>query len=87
MQDTEREGAEDPELLEWAAFEERVLLSHDVSTMTDFAKERVASGLKMPGLAIIPETMGYGQAIEEILIIALTSFEGELEGQIIFLPL
>lgn len=37
-------GADDPTVLAWAAVEGRVLLTHDLATMTDFAYERVAEG-------------------------------------------
>ncbi len=39
--------ADDPTILEWVANENRVLLTHDVSTMTRYAYERVESGLPM----------------------------------------
>ena len=34
-------GATDPEVLEWAAQHERILLTHDVSTVSMYAFERV----------------------------------------------
>ena len=37
-------GADDPAVLEWAARERRVLLTHDVRTITKFAYERVERG-------------------------------------------
>lgn len=41
---------DDPEVLEWAAREERIVVTHDVSTFADSAHERVAAGLPMPGV-------------------------------------
>ncbi len=41
VQDTDVFGASDEEVLEWAAAEDRVLLTHDVATMTASAHERV----------------------------------------------
>ena len=49
VQDTEIYQADDPTVLEWAAREQRVLLTHDVSTMTRYAYDRTRSGLPMPG--------------------------------------
>ena len=43
-------GAPDPELLEWAANEDRLILTHDASTMTRYAYERVVNNLPMPGV-------------------------------------
>ncbi|MBI4602207.1 MAG: DUF5615 family PIN-like protein [Planctomycetes bacterium] len=50
VQDTPLSGAEDPEVLEWAAVEGRVILTHDVRTMTYHAEERVRAGKRMPGV-------------------------------------
>lgn len=40
---------QEPRVLEWAAQEGRIVVTHDVSTFADFAYERVAKGLPMPG--------------------------------------
>ena len=48
-QDAGLSGADDPTILEWSSREERVLLSHDVRTITKFAYERLARGEPMPG--------------------------------------
>jgi predicted nuclease of predicted toxin-antitoxin system len=37
VQDVGLSGSEDPDVLEWAAGEGRVLLTHDASTMSAFA--------------------------------------------------
>lgn len=79
--------ADDPMILEWAAGEGRVLLTHDVRTMTKHANERFADTLPMPGVIAVQEDMAIGQAVEEILLVLECSFEGELEGQIRYLPL
>lgn len=44
-QDVGLGGADDPAVLEWAARADRVVLTHDVQTMTRYAHERVAAGL------------------------------------------
>jgi predicted nuclease of predicted toxin-antitoxin system len=44
VQDAGMSGADDPAVLEWAAREGRVLLTHDVATMTRYAYERVRAG-------------------------------------------
>jgi predicted nuclease of predicted toxin-antitoxin system len=41
-------GAEDPEVLAWAAENDRILLTHDRATMPDFAYYRIAAGLPLP---------------------------------------
>lgn len=69
-QDAGLSGATDPHVLAWAAVEQRVLLSHDVRTMTAFAAERVAMGEPMTGLVILPQTEAIGlvlDALEELI--------------------
>lgn len=41
----------------------------------------------MPGVIEISRSIPIGQAIEEILLLAEFSEEGEWEGQILYLPL
>jgi predicted nuclease of predicted toxin-antitoxin system len=65
-------GASDAEVLAWAAADGRVLLSHDYRTMIDFALERVARGLEMPGLIMIPEHVEIGFAVDELERLATT---------------
>jgi hypothetical protein len=77
----------DPILLEWAAFEQRVLLTHDVSTITKYVYERLDAGQAMPGVIEVPCTVRIGKAIEDIWLLLECSLENELEGQIIYVPL
>lgn len=86
-QDAGLAGADDPEVLEWAAREGRVLFTHDASTMTGHAYDRVLAGLTMPGLFEVSQSLPVGRAIEEILIVAELSLEGEWVGQVRYLPL
>ena len=86
-QDVGLSKANDPAILEWAAGEGRVLLTHDVSTMTAHAYDRTKRGLPMPGIFAVSQTLPIGQAIEDILFLAECSVEGEWEGQVRFLPL
>jgi hypothetical protein len=52
VQDAGLSGADDATVLEWAAQQSRVLFTHDVSSMTRFAYERVASGKPIPGISL-----------------------------------
>ncbi len=80
-------GADDPTVLQWAAQEGRVLLTHDVATITQYAYERVEAGLSMPGVFEVSLDVPIGSAIEDILLLAECSLDGEWEGQIRYLPL
>ena len=87
VQDASLSGADDPTVLAWAAQEGRIVLTHDVATMITFAYERIQSGFSMPGLFEVSRRVQVGLAIEEIILIAECSLEGEWEGQVRFLPL
>ena len=87
IQDVGLSGMDDPTLLEWAAQQGRVLLTHDVSTITKYAYERIEAGLVMPGVFEVSRTAPIGQVIEEILLLIECSLEGEWQDQIIYLPL
>ena len=41
----------------------------------------------MPGIFVVPQTLAISHAIEDLLLIAECSTEGEFEGQVIYLPL
>jgi len=87
VQDVGLRGEEDPVILEWAAQEGRILLTHDAATMALFAYERVSTGKAMPGVIEVPDDLPIGEAIEDILLIAEYSNQNEWEGRVIYLPL
>lgn len=87
VQDVGLSGADDRTVLDWAAGEGRVLLTHDVTTLTRHAYDRVRAAQPMPGVFEVSRRVPIGQAIEGLLLIAECSAEGEWEGQIRYLPL
>ncbi len=87
IQDVGLTGKNDPAILEWAANENRVLLTHDVATITRYAYERVRKEKFMPGVLEVDCDSPIGDVIEDILLIDECSFEGELENQVRYLPL
>jgi hypothetical protein len=87
VQDAGLSGASDPAVLEWAAGAGRVLLTHDVRTLTNHAYERVVAGFPMPGVFEVSQDVPVTVAIEEILLVAVCSLPGEWEGQVRYLPL
>jgi hypothetical protein len=79
-------GANDPTVLAWAAQENRILLTHDVATITRYAYERIAKEQSMPGVIEVVSGSQVGRAIEDILMLLECSFDGELANQIYYLP-
>ncbi|HSL84399.1 MAG TPA: DUF5615 family PIN-like protein [Thermoanaerobaculia bacterium] len=79
--------AEDPDVLEWSASEGRPLLTHDVSTLTRYAWDRVREGRAMPGVIAVASEEPIGPVIEDLVLVVAASEPGDLEGQVIYLPL
>src|SRR5437016_6292526 len=77
VQDAGLAGADDPTVLEWAASENRVLFTHDVITMTDYAWQRVAIGKPMPGVFEVSRAVPVRRAIEDMLLLAECSIADE----------
>ena len=63
VQDVGLSGADDPTILEWAAKEGRILLTHDVSTITYYAYERISAGKAMPGVFEVSRELPLGVVI------------------------
>lgn len=82
IQDVGLSGADDPAVLEWAARENRVLLTHDVTTITKFAYERVEAGKRMSGVIEVSRSVPLGAAIDDILLLAEISNDREWEGHL-----
>lgn len=87
VQDVGLSGADDPDVLAWASEEGRILLTHDVRTITRFAYERLAAGLPMPGVFEISRTLPLRDVIADLVLVATCSDAAEWEGQVQYLPL
>jgi hypothetical protein len=87
IQDVGLSGKDDATVLEWAAKVNRILLTHDVTTITKYAYERINEGLPMPGVFEIKMSSPLGDVIDDILLLADYSYENEWEGKILYLPL
>lgn len=87
VQDVGLSGSSDPRVLAWAAEQGRILITHDVSTITHFAYERVAAGLPMPGVFEVPRAVSVRQAIDDLILILECSVSDDWEGQVNYLPL
>lgn len=87
IQDVGLSGADDSAILEWSAQEGRVLFTHDASTITHYAYERVRVGKSLPGVFEVSRNVPIGVAIEDILLLVECSLDDEWEGQVRYLPL
>ena len=86
-QDALPEGTPDPEVLAWAAAENRVLITNDRNTMVGFTYQRVAAGELVPGLIATTNEQSVGLTIDDISLVAENMSEEEIRDQVVvFLP-
>jgi len=79
--------AHDSVLLQWAAEEDRILLTHDVNTIPGFASDRVRAGLGMPGVFLVDSHMAIGKAIDELIVVIECSTPEDWKDRVEFFPL
>lgn len=87
VQDTEMYQQPDPAVLEWAALENRIILTHDVQTLVGDAYARVEQGLPMAGVILVPETLAIGKALEDLELLIGASEPEEFSDRVMFIPL
>lgn len=87
VQDIGLLGANDEDVLDRAANESRILLTHDARTIPKFAFQRIEQGFLMPGVFVVPKDVPVGIVAADILLIAELSLPDEWEGQVRYLPL
>ena len=86
-QDVGLQQTPDSLILEWAARENRVLITEDRRTMIGFAWDRVKNAKAMPGVLALRPGVTIGAAIDDILLVALCHSEEEMRNQVVYIPL
>jgi hypothetical protein len=87
VQDVGLRQQADEVVLNWAAENNRIVLTHDRSTMPDRAYERMVHGLRMPGMFVIDDRRQVRAAIEELLLIDECSEMIDWSERVVYLPL
>jgi hypothetical protein len=80
-------GADDARILEWAAREGRILLTHDVSTIAPEVTRLFRAGTRTAGVIAAGRRVSIAVAIEDILLVAQCGLAGEWEDRVVYLPL
>lgn len=86
VQDSEIAGSSDEVAIDWSATEGRVLLSHDVATLTAVFNHRLRAGRSLPGLVEVSLSQGIGRAIEDLRLLAEAGRDEDCRDQILYLP-
>ena len=79
-------GKDDLAVLQIAAEQNRILVSHDLRTMPQHFRHFIARQTS-PGVILIPQKLPLSTAIEQLVLIWLASEAEEWVDQIRFLPL
>src|SRR5690349_16492792 len=77
----------DEQILEWAAENERLILTHDAKTFVRAAYERLAAGMNFSGVVLVPASLSIGSAVDELIILIDCTSDEELHNRVIRLPL
>ena len=80
-------GTPDPQILNWAAQNNRVLLTHDKKTMTKYAEQLLTQGQPMAGGVLSPKVLPIGRAIEDLQLVVECYSQTEMQNRIERLPL
>jgi hypothetical protein len=87
VQDVGLGQTDDRTILQWAAEQGRILLTHDRRTVPGFALDRVEEGMPMPGVFVVDTRMAVAQAIDETLLVVQCSSEKDWVGLVTYFPL
>jgi len=80
------DGLSDPDLLDRAASDGRVLVSHDLRTMLDHFRSRLATGKTSPGLLLVSQGESIGEVVESLAVLWAVTDPSELSDQAYHLP-
>jgi Domain of unknown function (DUF5615) len=86
-QDVGLRGASDAEVLARAAAEDRVVLTHDVSTLIATAFARIMAGMAMSGVIAVAQSTPIGTAIEDLVLVAECATPEDVRNRVLYLPL
>lgn len=76
----------DPELLRWTAEQDRVLLTHDKKTISDFVRELVTGGMDLPGVILIDMNAPLGKAIDDLEVAVGCGQSEDFRNTVYWLP-
>lgn len=86
VQDEGLVGAPDPDILQWAAQENRIVLTHDLTTMPAHFYGRVAAKLPAPGVFVFKEQKVVRPTIDLIEMLNDCSSPDEWQDRAVILP-
>ena len=79
-------GLPDPDVLEIAARQDRILVTHDRRTMPGHFRDRLNEGESSPGVFIVSQCAPIGPDVEAIVMVWAVSDAAEWRDQVFHLP-
>jgi len=77
----------DPQILAWAARENRVLLTHDKNSLIGYAYQRIAHSEPMPGVIEVAKNCPVGRAIGDLEVLLGCTADDAWADRVHFIPL
>ncbi|MGH1395976.1 MAG: DUF5615 family PIN-like protein [Trichormus sp.] len=84
---TPPKGTLDPEILSWCEENDFILVTNNRTSMPVHLGDHIAVNRHIPGIFILNMNLSVGENIEELILLALASEDGEYQDRIIYLPL
>lgn len=79
-------GTSDPELVAWAATQDRILVSKDVKTLPSDLHAFVAAGTRSPGVIILRPRLSLQEILELFYLVSYSSDAANWENNCQWLP-
>ena len=80
-------GLDDPAVLAWSTTNDRVVLTHDLSTMIPAMQEQVKRFASCSPIVFVRDSLPVSLVIEEILLLDECSIETDWAAGVLYLPL
>lgn len=85
--DAPKRGTQDPEILIWCEEKNYILVTNNRRSMPVHLKDHLAQDRHSPGIFVFRQTADMGRIIEDLILVAIASFEDEYRDRISFFPL
>jgi hypothetical protein len=80
-------GRTDAVLLDWASQNDRIVLTHDLSTIIPAMRQQLQRTDSCAPIVLVPDSLPLGLVIEEILLLDECSTKADWASGVLYLPL
>ncbi len=80
-------GKDDNALLRFATAEDRIVVTHDLSTMVPAMREQLRTASQCAPIVMVPDSLPIGQVIDEILFLDDCALHADWSAGVLYLPL